>query len=144
MLAGNAAPQTKEKPLVMNHATGKFTVKMLPPQAAGESPFARLLLEKEFEGPLQGKSRVEMLASNAGDKSSGGYVALEIFHGKLSEREGSFVMQHSGTMSPQGTSIQVLITPGSGTGALAGIEGTLAIRIEGKQHYYDLSYKLAE
>ena len=72
VLAGNAAPQTKEKPLVMNHATGKFTVKMLTPQTAGESPFARLLLEKEFEGPLEGKSRVEMLASNAGDKSSGG------------------------------------------------------------------------
>ena len=53
-------------------------------------------------------------------------------------------MQHSGTMSPQGASIQVLITPGSGTGALSGIEGTLAIRIEGKQHYYDLSYKLPE
>jgi Protein of unknown function (DUF3224) len=47
-------------------------------------------------------------------------------------------------MSPAGTNIQVLITPGSGTGTLAGIEGTLAIRIEGKQHYYDLSYKLAD
>jgi hypothetical protein len=144
MLAGNATPQTKEKPLVMQQATGKFSVKMLPPPAAGDSSFVRLLIEKEFEGPLQGKSQVEMLASNAGDKSAGGYVALERFTGKLSGREGSFIMQHSGTMSPAGTNIQVLVTPGSGTDALAGIEGMLAIRMEGKQHYYDLSYKLPE
>lgn len=126
----------------MRKATGTFSVKMMP-APAGESAFVRLVLEKEFSGALAGKSAVEMLASNGGDQKAGGYVALERFTGTLDGRAGSFIMQHSGVMSPAGMSIDVRISPGSGTGALAGIEGRLTIRIEGKQHFYDLEYSLA-
>ena len=45
-------------------------------------------------------------------------------------------------MSPKGMHMDVQVTPGSGTGALTGIEGHLTIRIEGKQHFYDLEYML--
>jgi hypothetical protein len=31
--------------------------------------------------------------------------------------------------------IDIQVSPGSGTDALAGIQGTLTIRIEGKQHF---------
>ena len=116
---------------------------MLPPPSTGESSFVWLLMEKEFEGGLLGNSHVEMLASNRGDQPAGGYVALERFTGSLDGRDGSFIMQHSGTMSPGSSNLQVLITPGSGTGALAGIEGRLEIRREGKQHFYDLTYTLS-
>ena len=125
--------------------TGTFTVKMRPapePPAPGE--FVSLRLDKQFSGPLEGTSEVTMLASNAGDQPSGGYVALERFTGSLDGKRGTFVMQHSGTMSPAGMQIDVRITPGSGTGDLAGIEGTLAIRVEGKQHFYDLRYALPQ
>src|SRR6476620_8800029 len=113
------------------HATGTFTVKTRPPQAPGPEAFVRLALDKAFEGALVGTSTVEMLASNAGDQPSGGYVALERFTGTLDGRQGSFVMQHSGTMSPEAMHIEVLVTPGSGTGALVGLAGRLTIRIEG-------------
>ena len=127
------------------HATGSFTVKMRPPTAPpAPGEFVRLRLDKVFEGPLAGTSEVDMLASNAGDQPSGGYVALERFTGTLEGRRGTFVMQHSGTMSPGKMQIDVRLTPGSGTGELAGIEGTLAIRIEGKAHYYDLQYTLPQ
>jgi hypothetical protein len=51
-------------------------------------------------------------------------------------------MQHSGVMSPGFMEIQVVITPGSGSGELAGISGKLEIRKEGKQHHYTLHYEV--
>ena len=133
------------EPMPTRHATGTFTVKMQPPDAAPASGnFVRLRGDKTFEGALQGTSTSEMLASNGADQPAGGYVALERFTGALDGRSGSFIMQHSGTMSPKGMHIDVQVTPGSGTGDLAGLEGRLTIRIEGKQHFYDLEYSLPE
>ena len=126
------------------HAQGTFTVTMRAPEPepAPASEFVRLMLDKQFHGGLEGTSVVEMLATNAGDKPSGGYVALERFTGTLDGRKGSFVMQHSGTMSPGGMQIDVQVSPGSGTGALERLQGRLSIRIDGKQHFYDLQYDL--
>lgn len=134
----------KEQPQKMT-ATGTFEVKMLPP--AGPAPddgFVRLSLNKAFHGGLEGTSTVTMMATSDGRSPSGGYVALERFTGKLDGKEGSFVLQHSGVMSPEGTEIRVLVSPGTGTGALAGITGKLEIRIEGKQHFYTLDYRLPQ
>ena len=39
-------------------------------------------------------------------------------------------------------SLTVTIVPDTGAGELAGIAGTLAIRIEQGVHYYDLEYTL--
>lgn len=133
----------KENPHDMQTATGTFEVKILPPAAppaAGD--FVRLSIEKSFAGGLEGTSRVEMLASSDGASPSGGYVALERFTGKLDGRAGSFIMQHSGTMSPGAMDIKVLVTPGSGTGELENLAGTLEIRREGRQHFYTLEYQL--
>ena len=127
----------------MMTATGTFEVKILPPAAPPvEGDFVRLSIDKSFAGGLAGTSRVEMLASGNGSSPSGGYVALERFTGKLDGRPGGFIMQHSGTMSPGSMEIKVLITPGSGTGELANVSGTLEIRLEGKQHFYTLQYEL--
>lgn len=125
------------------HATGTFSVKMLPPPDA-PSRFVRLQLDKTFEGGLVGTSEVEMLASNEGTTGSGGYVALERVTGTLDGRRGSFILQHSGTMSPGKMHIDVQVSPGSGTDGLTGLTGTLTIRIEGKQHFYDLAYTLPQ
>jgi hypothetical protein len=45
-------------------------------------------------------------------------------------------------MDGGGQTLNVVIVPGSGTGALAGISGRMTIRIEGRQHFYTLSYDL--
>jgi hypothetical protein len=128
----------------MKTATGTFEVKMLPPTGAAEDGFLRMSLTKTFHGGLEGTSTVTMMATSDGRSPSGGYVALERFTGKLDGREGAFVMQHSGIMSPNGMELRVLVSPGSGTGALAGIMGKLEIRIEGKQHFYTLDYRLPQ
>lgn len=126
----------------MHTVTGTFTVKMLPPASTAESAFLRLSLEKSFTGPLEGSSYVEMMATSDGKSPEGGYVALERFTGKLDGKSGTFIMQHSGIMAPGLMQIKVLVSPGSGTGELAGIRGELEIRIEGKQHFYTLQYQL--
>jgi hypothetical protein len=42
--------------------------------------------------------------------------------------------------TPEGWS--VVVVPGSGTGELAGLEGSLRITIEHGTHFYDLDYTL--
>ncbi len=131
----------------MKTASGAFDVTILPPGAGQTAPsdgFVRLSLSKKFEGPLTGTSRVEMMATGDGTSPSGGYVALERFNGTLDGQAGGFVMQHSGVMSPGRMEISVLISPGSGSGELSGIEGTLEIKKEAKRHFYTLRYSLPE
>ena len=45
-------------------------------------------------------------------------------------------------MSPGAMEIRVLVSPGSGSGELTGIEGRLEIRKVVKQNYYTLDYTL--
>ena len=97
---------------------------------------------KTFHGALAGTSEGEMLTAGAPAAGSAGYVALERFTGTLDGRRGSFVMQHSGTMDGGKQALAIAISPGSGSGELAGIAGTATIDIRDKQHYYTLRYEL--
>jgi hypothetical protein len=136
------APQIKEKPHVKT-VTGSFEVKMLPPSGPQpEDGYVRLSLDKTFAGGMAGSSRVEMMATSDGKSPSGGYVALERFTGTVDGRRGGFVLQHSGIMAPGMMQIDVVVSPGTGTGELEGITGTFEIRREGKQHHYTLRYTL--
>ena len=128
------------------HVAGTFDVKVQPQQpdhpAARASGLGRLSLDKRFHGPLDGISQGEMLASGDG-RESGAYVALEKVTGTLDGRSGSFVLMHSAVMvrgTPQDWSVKVVHD--SGTGELAGLAGTMTIRIESGRHYYDLEYSL--
>ena len=129
-----------------NHAKGTFDVKMIPQpgDSAVDGGFGRLSLDKKFHGALEGTSKGTMLGFQASDKSGAGYVALEMVTGTLDGRSGSFALQHSGTMEGSKMSLSVTVVPGSGTGQLAGLAGTFAIIIEGKQHSYDFAYTLKD
>ncbi|HEX2013342.1 MAG TPA: DUF6265 family protein [Roseateles sp.] len=124
---------------------GEFDVKMAPQpgaEAQGQVP-GRLLVDKRFfGGPLEGTSQGQMLAFRAGVPGSAGYVAMELFKGTLAGRRGSFVLQHSGTMNRGAPGLVISVVPDSGTEELAGLSGTMGIRIEGGKHYYDFDYSL--
>lgn len=125
--------------------TGTFDVKITPVPAANAAPGdmrGRMTFTKTFQGALAGTSEGEMLTAGAPAAGSAGYVALERFTGTLDGRRGSFVMQHSGTMEGGRQALAIAISPGSGTGELAGIAGTATIDIRDKQHYYTLRYEL--
>ena len=127
-------------------ASGTFEVKIAPatePQAFAEGvTLGRATLHKTFAGELVGTSAGEMLTARTGVPGSAGYVAIERVEGTLRQRHGSFVLQHGGIMNRGAQSLTVTIVPDTGAGELAGIAGTLAIRIEQGVHYYDLEYTL--
>ncbi len=88
----------------MTHrATGPFDVKVIPQKPDSEvaeaAGLTRMSIDKQFHGDLEATSKGEMLASRPDAKGSGGYVALERVTGTLNGRRGSFVLQHSATVT---------------------------------------------
>jgi len=128
------------------HASGAFGVKAGPLASdfKADSGLGRMSLDKQYHGDLEATAKGEMLYAGGPAKGSGGYVAIEQVSGTLHGRSGSFVLQHSGTMTPEGTHLTVTVVPDSGTGQLAGLTGTLTIKIEKGQHFYELDYGLPE
>lgn len=145
-----AAPLPAQKVTMAHHATGSFEV-TITPEAQGDAPpgglpTSRMGLLKTFAGGLAGTARGTMLAAGTPKPgAAAAYVAVDQFEGTLDGRAGGFLLLHRGTMTKTGGGdLDVTIAPDSGHGALAGIAGTLAIRIEGGKHFYDLSYTLSE
>src|SRR5262245_24645635 len=128
----------------MSEARGTFDVKVIPQAAddAAGGPFGRLFLDKQFHGGLEGGSKGQMLASGTGNEGSGAYVALELVTGTLDGRRGSFVLQHSGTMTKNVATMSVTVVPDSGTGELIGLAGTMTIIIADGKHSYMFAYTL--
>ena len=137
--------EAKEK-VVTAHAKGTFEVKLLPLDLHDKSvapPLSRMSIDKQFHGDLEGASIGEMLAASTDVKGSAGYVAIERVTGALQGRSGSFVLQHSATLNRGTPQMLISVVPDSGTGQLAGLAGTLNIKIENGQHFYDFEYTLS-
>ena len=131
------------------HATGSFDVKVIPQKPDNEQAkaanFGRMSLDKQFHGDLEATSKGEMLGAMTEVKGSAGYVALERVTGTLNGRSGTFVLQHSGTMTHGVPQMSVTVVPDSGTGDLTGIRGAMTIIIkEGGKHFYEFEYELAQ
>jgi len=137
-----AAPAKEE--VVTSRASGTFEVKLTPQpgEDGADASIARMALDKQFQGDLEGASKGQGLFSKA--KGSGGYVAMEIVTGTLKGRRGSFVLQHSGTMTPAALQLSVTVVPDSGTGQLEGLTGTMNIKIDAGKHSYEFDYTLPE
>ncbi len=131
----------------MGNASGTFEVVIKPEplsEVAAGAALGRMSLDKCYHGALEATSRGEMLSAMGAVQGSAGYVAIERVTGVLDGREGSFYLQHSGTMTRGAPALSVNVVPDSGTGQLAGLRGTLRIRIEEGRHFYDFDYQLAD
>ncbi len=136
----------KREPVMTRHAEGTFDVKTTPIAADGATMgtlIGRYSLVKQYHGDLEATAKGEMLG--AGEPSSGnaGYVAIEQVTGTLNGHTGSFALQHIGTMERDGHKLSVMVVPGSGTGQLTGIGGTLTIIVANGKHSYTFEYTLA-
>jgi hypothetical protein len=131
----------------MTRAIGTFEVK-LTPQATDDkaegNPLGRLSIDKQFHGDLEGISKGEMLTAGTVVPGSAGYVAIERVTGALHRRSGSFVLQHSGTMTRGAPQLSITVVPDSGTGQLLGLSGRMTIEIADGKHSYAFEYALAE
>jgi hypothetical protein len=85
-----------------------------------------------------------MLSAGTPVKGSGGYVAIERVIGALHGRRGSFVLQHTGTMTLGAPQLSVTVVPNSGVEQLAGLTGKMSINIVDGKHFYEFEYALAE
>lgn len=130
----------------MQRVTGSFEVQLAPQKAdnaqAEAAGLGRMSIDKQFEGELEATSQGEMLSLLNREIGSGGYVAMERVTGKLAGRSGSFVLQHHATMNRGEPQMTIVVVPDSGTGDLTGLSGTMEIRLEAGQHYYDFDYAL--
>lgn len=125
-------------------ARGSFTVEIKPqadPDTAGVS-LGRLRLQKCFEGDLAATSQGEMLTAMTPVQGSAGYVAIERVTGTLHGKSGSFVFQHSGTMTRGAQQLSITVVPDSGTGELAGLAGTFRLQIVEGKHRYEFEYEV--
>ena len=136
-----AIGQQKETP-TMHHAHGTFTVKSAPLTPAPAEGLSRFSIDKEIHGDLEATSKGEMYAGGDYSKGAAGYVAIEMVTGTLGGKRGSFAIQQMGTMDQNGPKMTAVVVPGSGTGELQGIAGTMTIMIAGGVHSYDLEYTL--
>jgi hypothetical protein len=123
-----------------------FTPAQVPtPDVKTGLPVGVATMRKRFVGGVSGRSVTIFTAAYDQATETGTYVAMESFEGRLDDREGAFNFAHSATTQANGRSADYLaIVPASGTGALAGIQGTggLTIDDDGTHHIwfdYDLT-----
>ncbi|MGE0354566.1 MAG: DUF3224 domain-containing protein [Gemmatimonadales bacterium] len=126
-----------------NPAKGTFEV-TLTPQPADGTALARMVIDKRFHGDLEAVSQGQMLSAMGTVQGSAGYVAMEVVRGTLHGRQGSFVLQHTGTMNRGAPELGVTVVPDSGTDDLTGLTGRMRIIIEGGRHSYEFEYGLRE
>lgn len=147
LIAAVSVPAQSRSPkesLVTNHASGPFDVKVIPQDDKSDDPLlARMTLDKQYHGDLDGTGKGQMLTASTDVKGSGAYVAIEKVTGTLNGRSGTFVLQHSGTMTNNAPQLTITVVPDSGTGELKGISGKMTIIVAaGGKHSYDFEYTL--
>jgi len=113
-------------------------------EGTGGQKLARASVVNRFEGMVEGEGTLEYLLHYREDGSVY-FTGLERVTGRLDGREGSFVLQHNGTLSVDG-GLQATwsVLPGSGTGELRGLsgEGGFAAVLHEKVVPYTLAYRL--
>ena len=129
----------------MPTAHGTFEVS-LTPQTQDITPdtpkLGRLLIDKEFLGDLEGRSKGQMLSAGTNVENSAGYVAIEFVTGKLHGRRGVFALQHNGTITRGAGQLTISVVPDSRTDELRGLTGHMTIDIAEGKHSYDFEYSL--
>ena len=133
--------QTSAK--MSEHANGTFEVKVVPQDdKSDDKTMARMTIEKQWHGDMEGTSKGQMLSGGDPSKGSGAYVAIEKFTGTIGGRKGTLIFQHLGVMNRGATDLTVAVVPDSGTDQLQGISGKLTIKVEGGKHLYDFEYAI--
>lgn len=144
----NSPTSTKVYLMISHFATGPFDVKLAPQSlsaVAEHSGLGRMSIDKLYHGALEATSTGEMIAFRSTVAGSAGYVAMETVHGTLDGRAGSFVLQHSSTLTLGEPKQSITVVPDSGTDALTGLTGSMIIDITpGGAHAYRFDYRLPD
>ncbi len=88
----------------------------------GGRKLTRATVNKVFHGDIEGEGSVEYVMVY-GQDGSASFVGMERVTGRLGDRAGSFVLQHSGTFADGAAKSAWFVVRDSGTGQLAGLRG---------------------
>ena len=126
----------------MAKATGNFEVRLSPLEVHDTAPsgLGRMSIDKDFSGDITGTSHGEMLATGH-DNGAAAYVAFELVDGALDGKAGTFWLRHHAAMHAGGGDFAVTVVPGSATGELEGLTGSMTIDAA-NNHAYVLDYEL--
>jgi len=128
---------------VKHHASGTFEVALKPldsDETVGGPLIGRMSIDKQFHGDLEATSKGQMVAMRSAAKGSAGYVAMERVVGTLHGLTGTFVLQHSSTMTRGVPQQSITVIPDSGTDQLAGTAGSMTIKIVEGKHFYEFEH----
>ena len=105
-------------------------------------PRSRATVTKTFSGGLEGASAAVVLVCG-----EAAYTAQERFDGRIGDRSGTFVIQHGAVTGEaadaEGRPVSPgVVVPGSGTGELAGITGTVTFRHDETGAVFMLDFEL--
>ena len=133
----------RDSTTVKTQANGTFDVKLTPQDdKSDDKSMGRMTIDKQWHGDLEGTSKGQMLTGGDATKGSAGYVAIEKFTGSLKGHKGTFILQHTATMTKGTGDLIITVVPDSGTEELKGITGQLTIKIESGKHFYNFEYSL--
>jgi hypothetical protein len=125
-------------------AHGTFTVDISPrPPDPDTEGLGQMELHKTWTGDIEANGSGLMLSGGDPGAGTAGYVAMEVVQGRVGHRAGGFALQQFGTMRAGEPHLVYEVVPGSGSGELAGISGTLQLSVEEGSHHYALTYELA-
>lgn len=129
------------------HAIANFTITAWEDTAYAEPAdgpkLSRVTVRKTFTGDIVGESTAELLMSQSPDGSAG-YVAMERVTGSLHGRAGTFDVQHCATQGGPNAQALWLVVPGSGTGELLGLSGTVTYQHDESGAVFTLDYEFVE
>ena len=140
LAAALLAAAVEGTPRMDQEARGRFDVEMKP-LGAPDPALGRMSISKRFHGDLEATSVGEMLSAGSPATGSAGYVAIEQVSGTLKGRAGGFALQHRGTMDAGAQDLSITVAPGSGTGALKALTGSMTID-PSAGHAYVFRYSL--
>ena len=113
-------------PRKTQRASGHIEVKTYVPSPFDEIKDGPALVEiqvtETFSGDIQGEGTVRFIQAASGDGSAS-FVGIERVRGSLAGRQGSFLLQDSGTLVGKEVNGTWFVVPRSGTGQLTGLRG---------------------
>lgn len=100
--------------------TGVHSTNLVEP-AEGPS-LAEIHLSEAFSGDIEGHGIAHVIQATRKDGSAT-FAGIERVRGSIGEREGTFLLQVSGTVAGTEMHAEWFVVPGSGSGALSGLAG---------------------
>jgi hypothetical protein len=131
----------------MQKAQGVFEFTRWEESSYSEPDGGRKLTEarvsNDFQGDIVGSSDLVYVMSYL-TAETGTFVGYEQVTGRLSDRDGTFVLRHDGTFADGSVRASLSVVAGSGTGALAGLagDGEYVATHGRKQSPYTLNWRI--